>query len=86
MQEAIAAGKTVRAGLTEPIPMYLLYWTAFVDANGGVHFREDIYDWDARLIAALDGAGAAGVRGALAEAGGSVVGSRERPERSCIGR
>ena len=59
MEASIAAGKTVRAGLQEPIPMYLLYWTAFVDEKGGVHFREDIYDWDQRLSAALDGAGAA---------------------------
>jgi murein L,D-transpeptidase YcbB/YkuD len=54
MEEAIAAGKTVRASVPEPIPMYLLYWTSFVDEKGGIHFREDIYDWDARLTAALD--------------------------------
>ena len=53
MQEAIASGKTVRVGLPEPIPMYLLYWTAFVDPQGGVNFRDDIYDWDQRLVAAL---------------------------------
>ena len=54
MQEAIASGKTVRVSLPESIPMYLLYWTAFVDPQGGVNFRDDIYDWDARLVAALD--------------------------------
>jgi murein L,D-transpeptidase YcbB/YkuD len=54
MEQAIASGKTVRVALPEPIPMYLLYWTAFVDPQGGVNFREDIYDWDARLVAALD--------------------------------
>ena len=54
MQEAIAGGKTVRVGLPQSIPMYLLYWTAFVDPQGGVNFREDIYDWDARLVTALD--------------------------------
>src|SRR3712207_3403719 len=57
MQEAIDSGKTVRAGLEQPIPMYLLYWTSFVDEKGGIHFREDIYDWDQRLLAALDQAG-----------------------------
>ena len=54
MQQAIASGKTVRVALPEAIPMYLLYWTAFVDPQGGVNFRDDIYDWDARLVAALD--------------------------------
>jgi murein L,D-transpeptidase YcbB/YkuD len=54
MQEAIASNKTVRVSLPEAIPMYLLYWTAFVDPQGGVNFREDIYNWDSRLVAALD--------------------------------
>jgi murein L,D-transpeptidase YcbB/YkuD len=34
--------------------MYLLYWTAFVDSQGGVYFWEDIYSWDSRLLAALE--------------------------------
>ena len=59
METAIASNKTQRAGLEAPIPMYLLYWTSFVDEKGGVHFREDIYDWDQRLSAALDQAGSA---------------------------
>ncbi|MCJ7687323.1 MAG: L,D-transpeptidase family protein [Desulfobacteraceae bacterium] len=39
--------------LHTPIPVHLLYWTAFVDGNGVIHFRTDIYHRDKRLEAAL---------------------------------
>jgi murein L,D-transpeptidase YcbB/YkuD len=53
LQEAIAAGKTQHLPLKEPLPIYVLYWTAFADADGGMEFRPDIYGRDARLIAEL---------------------------------
>ena len=54
MQEAVDSGKTVRVSLPERVPMYLFYWTSFVDSQGGVYFWDDIYGWDQRLTAALD--------------------------------
>jgi murein L,D-transpeptidase YcbB/YkuD len=56
MQAAVDAGKTVRVSLPEPIPMYLFYWTSFVDGQGIVYFWDDIYGWDKRLTAALEDA------------------------------
>ena len=49
-------GNTERAvTLRRSIPVHLLYWTAFVDADGRVAFRRDIYDRDEPLMYALDG-------------------------------
>jgi len=52
IQSALATGERVRVDLARPLPVYLVYLTAF--ARGGeVHFRDDIYDRDARLVRAL---------------------------------
>jgi murein L,D-transpeptidase YcbB/YkuD len=39
--------------LREGIAVHILYWTAFVDRQGGLQFRPDIYGWDDKLDAAL---------------------------------
>lgn len=39
--------------LPEPLPVHLLYWTSWTDAEATVHFREDIYERDGRVAAAL---------------------------------
>ncbi|MGH6968123.1 MAG: L,D-transpeptidase family protein [Stellaceae bacterium] len=50
---AVAAGKTRTVPLPKPVPVYVLYETAYVDADGTVEFRNDIYDRDGRLNEAL---------------------------------
>lgn len=53
IERAIASGEHRTVSLPEEIPVYLLYWTAWVDDGGKVHFRKDIYDHDQRLARAL---------------------------------
>lgn len=48
-----AREKPVSVVLDSPIPVHLVYFTAWVDENQTVHFRKDIYGHDARLFQAL---------------------------------
>ena len=51
--EKLAAGDTAVLDLGAQIPVRLLYHTVFVDPQGRVGFRPDVYGWDAALAAAL---------------------------------
>ncbi|MCJ7681596.1 MAG: L,D-transpeptidase family protein, partial [Candidatus Aminicenantes bacterium] len=51
---AIDSGVTRTINLPESIPVYLIYITAWVDKEGVLHFRDDIYNRDKPLIQALD--------------------------------
>jgi L,D-transpeptidase YcbB len=46
IDRALRSGKTRNVFLHEPIPVFLLYWTAWVGADGRVNFRHDLYDRD----------------------------------------
>ena len=50
----IAAGQLQNVTLATKIPVLLAYWTAWVDPQGIVNFRRDVYGQDARWAAALD--------------------------------
>ena len=50
---AIEAGEERTVRLVEPIDVYFLYNTAWVEDDGAVHFRPDIYDRDKKLMASL---------------------------------
>ena len=54
IESAIAKGQELTVPLPQPIPVHLMYWTAWVDANGNVQFREDIYDRDPSLDEAIN--------------------------------
>jgi murein L,D-transpeptidase YcbB/YkuD len=53
MQAILDSGKTTRIDLDRPVPVLLTYWTAWVE-NGHVQFREDPYDRDGAILAALN--------------------------------
>lgn len=50
---AIATGQTKSIPLHKTLPVYVLYFTAFVDPDGTIEFRDDIYGRDRRLAQAL---------------------------------
>ncbi|MES1942140.1 peptidoglycan-binding domain 1 protein [Salinisphaera sp. T5B8] len=52
IDKALHEGERQRVQLDESIPVYLAYWTAFVD-DTGVNFRADLYDNDPRVEAAM---------------------------------
>lgn len=53
VEGAVASAENRQVLLPEPLPVYVLYWTAWVDEEGMVQFREDVYDGDGRLREAL---------------------------------
>ncbi|PRY22614.1 murein L,D-transpeptidase YcbB/YkuD [Aliiruegeria haliotis] len=55
MDEILASGKTTRVDLPRPMPVLLTYWTAWVE-DDVVHFREDPYERDGRVLKALNAA------------------------------
>ncbi|MEP5151854.1 L,D-transpeptidase family protein [Planktotalea sp.] len=56
-QAKLATGSEARVNLKEPVPVHIVYRTAFVTAKGSVNFRRDVYGRDARIFKALANAG-----------------------------
>jgi murein L,D-transpeptidase YcbB/YkuD len=58
-------GKEIQVDLKEPVPVHIIYRTAFSDAKGAIQYRRDIYGRDAKIWDALQSAGVAlrGVQG-----------------------
>ena len=52
--KAIAGGENLTVNLPQPIPVFLIYITAWADKDGMLHFRDDIYGRDKPLMQALD--------------------------------
>jgi len=51
IDQTVAEGKTTtRTPIPQPIAVFLLYWTAFVGADGAANFRADPYGWDSELM------------------------------------
>ena len=54
LRQAMNARGTHFHTLDRPVPVYLAYFTAWVDGDGVAQFRNDVYGRDAALIAALE--------------------------------
>ncbi|MGI1661777.1 L,D-transpeptidase family protein [Palleronia sp. KMU-117] len=55
----LATGRQTRVDLETPIPVHLVYRTAFTDAKGRVQYRRDFYGRDAMIWDAMRAAGVA---------------------------
>lgn len=53
IKKAMHAGKERTITLDKTVPVFIAYFTAFVDRDGHVNFRKDIYNLDDRLAASL---------------------------------
>lgn len=49
IEEAMDAGNEKYVKLNKPVPVVITYYTAWVDDNGLLNFRDDIYDHDKKL-------------------------------------
>jgi L,D-transpeptidase YcbB len=53
LDQSIETGETRTVTVARHLPVWLLYWTTWVDAQGVLQFRDDIYGRDQRLAIAL---------------------------------
>jgi L,D-transpeptidase YcbB len=49
INEAIVTGSTTRSDLPQPVPVFVVYETAFADVDGRLQFRADAYRRDAEI-------------------------------------
>ena len=56
-QGILRTGRQTRLNLDEPVPVHLVYRTAFTSVSGEINYRPDVYGRDARLYQALRRAG-----------------------------
>jgi L,D-transpeptidase YcbB len=47
IHQAMHSGTEKHVKLSSPIPVHIVYFTAWVDEKGGLHFRDDVYGFDA---------------------------------------
>ena len=53
INQGIATGNTTRNDLRKPVPVFVVYQTAFVDTDGALKFRPDFYNRDAAIWQSL---------------------------------
>jgi len=58
-QSKLATGREITVHLEQPVPVHIIYRTAFADDKGAVQYRRDVYGRDGRIWSALSAAGVA---------------------------
>ncbi len=58
-QSRLRTGAEARVNLEQPVPVHIVYRTAFTNVTGSLQFRRDIYNRDSRIWNALSRAGVA---------------------------
>jgi len=56
-QSILRSGQNTKVPLEQPVPVHLIYRTAFTQAKGHMNYRNDVYGRDAQLWRALQNAG-----------------------------
>ncbi len=54
IKQTIATGETTRPALPKPVPVFVVYETAFAEFDGRLQFRADVYGRDAEIWQYLD--------------------------------
>lgn len=54
IEALLAKGDPETVKLPRPIPVHILYFTAFAGSDGSLQFRKDVYGWDKRLERELE--------------------------------
>jgi murein L,D-transpeptidase YcbB/YkuD len=54
LQQTIDSGVTRNLVLSEPVPVYILYWTAWADDQGLTYFVDDVYGLDRSMLVNSD--------------------------------
>jgi murein L,D-transpeptidase YcbB/YkuD len=54
IERVIAGGVERTIALVEPVPVHVLYWTAWMDERGEVRVEEDVYARDGALATAIE--------------------------------
>ncbi len=62
IEAVIASGERTIVSLKQPLPVHIVYLTSWVNKDGSVHFRDDVYERDLALARALSGARAGTLR------------------------
>lgn len=57
IEDAVASGRTSTVVLDEPVPVYIVYFTAYVNGKNELVLLKDLYGRDGPVIAALGAAG-----------------------------